>query len=468
MSSNLHGKVLQNNGNTYILVTKLGEGSYASVWVCYYKNKNKMVAIKMFKKNESKSGKKELDAYKMFQKLKIKNTMNMYDNFIYEKQICIVLDLMIGSMYDILKHGTISGTEKKTSENKLPFSKNGKPFENGLPVDFVIKCVYCILESLITLHSNKIVHGDIKPENILLEGIRKIHADLIEKFKKEPIIKKISSLIASLHDESEYHDHSHSHSHSHDDESEYEESDDEESDSSVMSDDPRLITFSDSENSDDDESEENDDDDEDEENEHDENSGDENKEKRKLSIDKKYIDDPKFKLCDMGSYVVLSSNKKPKNIHTKYYRSPEILLNLDYDESCDIWALGCTMYELLLGDTLFNPDDYDDIDQKRCMLTMIYSKVGSIPTELIEKSPLKQVFYTENNVLKTHPDLYGIFSSTNIWKDIISKLHCDTIKKYLIVDLLFEMINPNPNQRIKAIDAIKHPLFDLFLQKHNK
>jgi NIMA (never in mitosis gene a)-related kinase len=33
-------------------------------------------------------------------------------------------------------------------------------------------------------------------------------------------------------------------------------------------------------------------------------------------------------------------------IGTPYYMSPEIWANRPYDAGCDMWALGCTLYEL--------------------------------------------------------------------------------------------------------------------------
>ena len=48
---------VDNNGNVYVPIKLLGVGAYASVWVCYCKNKKKLMAIKIFHDNEMKSGK---------------------------------------------------------------------------------------------------------------------------------------------------------------------------------------------------------------------------------------------------------------------------------------------------------------------------------------------------------------------------------------------------------------------------
>ena len=52
------------------------------------------------------------------------------------------------------------------------------------------------------------------------------------------------------------------------------------------------------------------------------------------------------KLTDFGSCIIKSENKF-RTCQTRYYRAPEVILNLKYDEKIDVWSLGCTLYELL-------------------------------------------------------------------------------------------------------------------------
>jgi serine/threonine protein kinase len=44
---------------------------------------------------------------------------------------------------------------------------------------------------------------------------------------------------------------------------------------------------------------------------------------------------------------------------TRYYRAPEIMLsNSNYSKPVDVWALGCTMAELMSRRILFNAPNY--------------------------------------------------------------------------------------------------------------
>jgi len=43
-----------------------------------------------------------------------------------------------------------------------------------------------------------------------------------------------------------------------------------------------------------------------------------------------------------------------KYIQSRFYRSPEVLLGLQYDMSIDMWSLGCVLVEMHVGEPLFS------------------------------------------------------------------------------------------------------------------
>lgn len=70
------------------------------------------------------------------------------------------------------------------------------------------------------------------------------------------------------------------------------------------------------------------------------------------------------------------------SIGTKEYNAPEIILEQDYTTYIDYWSLGCTIFELLTGDYLFDPYSYvDDTD------TEISDdiSVSSVDSDIIEQ-----------------------------------------------------------------------------------
>ena len=60
------------------------------------------------------------------------------------------------------------------------------------------------------------------------------------------------------------------------------------------------------------------------------------------------------KICDLGNACWFNHHFSTI-IQTRQYRSPEVLLGIEYNESSDIWSLACIVFELATGDFLFEP-----------------------------------------------------------------------------------------------------------------
>nr|KAF6496292.1 mitogen-activated protein kinase 11 [Rousettus aegyptiacus] len=73
-------------------------------------------------------------------------------------------------------------------------------------------------------------------------------------------------------------------------------------------------------------------------------------------------------------------------VATRWYRAPEIMLNwMHYNQTVDIWSVGCIMAELLQGKALFPGGDY--IDQ----LKRIMEVVGTPSPEVLAKMTSEHV-----------------------------------------------------------------------------
>lgn len=66
----------------------------------------------------------------------------------------------------------------------------------------------------------------------------------------------------------------------------------------------------------------------------------------------------KVKIVDMGN-ACFTYKKYSSLIQTRHYRSPEVMIRSNYNETADIWSLGCTVFELVTGRLLFRPKKTD-------------------------------------------------------------------------------------------------------------
>ena len=109
----------------------------------------------------------------------------------------------------------------------------------------------------------------------------------------------------------------------------------------------------------------------------------------------------KIKLGDFGCSIFIKDNISDP-IGTILYTAPEILKNLQYDEKCDLWSLGVSLYELYFGILPYGPDATTNT-----IMDIIYDednfrlKKTNIPTLdilfnlLIEINPQKRINHND-------------------------------------------------------------------------
>ena len=74
-------------------------------------------------------------------------------------------------------------------------------------------------------------------------------------------------------------------------------------------------------------------------------------------------------------------------VQSRFYRSPEVVLGLPYDQAVDMWSFGCILAELVTGRPLFPAVDENEL------LELFRIRIGMPPTEMIQKCKKRKMFF---------------------------------------------------------------------------
>jgi len=94
-----------------------------------------------------------------------------------------------------------------------------------------------------------------------------------------------------------------------------------------------------------------------------------------------------IRLIDFGS-ACYTNRRIHRYIQSRFYRSPEVILYLDYGTAIDRWSLGCVLVELHTGMPLF--DGRTELAQ----LARFEATLGPLPADLLATSTKTARFYT--------------------------------------------------------------------------
>lgn len=178
---------------------------------------------------------------------------------------------------------------------------------------------------------------------------------------------------------------------------------------------------------------------------------------------KKLIDNQVL-LIDFGS-AIHKDQYHGEIVSTRHYRAPEIILGLGWSFPCDIWSIGCVLFELFQGIQLFNTHD------NLAHLAMMEIILGPLPRWMVKSYEDRLGSYGQgksffNNQYKIDfPDEDTSATSVHSVNSMSKFIHLFSSSESSHLGLLFDLIQRclrlDPNERITAKEASEHPFFSI-------
>lgn len=165
--------------------------------------------------------------------------------------------------------------------------------------------------------------------------------------------------------------------------------------------------------------------------------------------DYRVIKETEIRLIDFGS-ATFDHEHHSTVVSTRHYRAPEVILELGWSQPCDVWSIGCLLFELYLGMTLFQTHD------NREHLAMMERILGPLPYRMARKT--KTSYFFHGRLDWDEKSSAGRFVREN----------CKPLRRYMLsnseehlelFDLITRMLEYEPTQRITVAEALQHPFF---------
>eukprot|EP00744_Colponema_vietnamica_P004226 GILI01006346.1.p1 GENE.GILI01006346.1~~GILI01006346.1.p1 ORF type:complete len:486 (+),score=125.64 GILI01006346.1:240-1697(+) len=139
---------------------------------------------------------------------------------------------------------------------------------------------------------------------------------------------------------------------------------------------------------------------------------------------------PNYSVDPLTEYVV-----------TRYYRAPEILLEMEYGKPADIWSVACVFLEMLQGGKIFFQGE-NPLDQ----IQLILNQFGSLPSKVVQR------LRVENPKALKFVGTLGSLGRQSL-KTALPQV------SDVVIDLIEKMLDLDPDSRFTAEECLRHPAF---------
>eukprot|EP00186_Timspurckia_oligopyrenoides_P004240 CAMPEP_0182447188 /NCGR_PEP_ID=MMETSP1172-20130603/12663_1 /TAXON_ID=708627 /ORGANISM="Timspurckia oligopyrenoides, Strain CCMP3278" /LENGTH=733 /DNA_ID=CAMNT_0024643537 /DNA_START=130 /DNA_END=2328 /DNA_ORIENTATION=- len=157
------------------------------------------------------------------------------------------------------------------------------------------------------------------------------------------------------------------------------------------------------------------------------------------------------KMVDFGN-ACWKDQHFTEDIQTRQYRSPEVILGVEYDCSTDIWSLACVLFEIATGDFLFDPHSGRDFDRDEDHLALMMELLGPIPRSFLLRGIYSRDFFASNGDLR-HIHTMNYWSLADV---LVEKYRFQRDDATSFCSFLLSMLRFDPAQRSTVEECLRH------------
>uniref|UniRef100_A0A673YNR6 non-specific serine/threonine protein kinase n=1 Tax=Salmo trutta TaxID=8032 RepID=A0A673YNR6_SALTR len=140
------------------------------------------------------------------------------------------------------------------------------------------------------------------------------------------------------------------------------------------------------------------------------------------------------------------------DIQTRQYRSLEVLMGAGYGTPADIWSTAAMAFELATGDYLFEPHSGQDYTRDEDHIALIIELLGKVPRKLILAGKYSKEFFTKKGDLRHITKL----KPWGLLEVLVEKYEWSKEEAATFSSFLLPMLDLVPEKRATAAECLRH------------
>ncbi|XP_070695438.1 SRSF protein kinase 3 [Pempheris klunzingeri] len=159
----------------------------------------------------------------------------------------------------------------------------------------------------------------------------------------------------------------------------------------------------------------------------------------------------KVKIADLGNACWVHKHFT-EDIQTRQYRALEVLIGAEYGPPADIWSTACMAFELATGDYLFEPHSGEDYTRDEDHIAHIIELLGPIPLPFGLSGRYSREYFNRRGELRHISSLkpWGLFEV------LLEKYEWPLDQAAQFSDFLLTMLELQPERRATAAQCLQH------------